>query len=144
MSYFVLVGGVILLAAGLWMLIARGRSRSGGTRPTSSGRIAAKNNLKSTANYQSVTIEPQGMDACEAAQNAEGQVFLASAAPTLPLEGCTADKCDCRYVYHQDRRLDERRQHHHLEEGYLESKEMRDRRTLTDRRPQPPRRKRRT
>jgi hypothetical protein len=39
-----------------------------------------------------------------AAREAEGKRFLSAAAPMLPLKGCTATKCQCRYVHHSDRR----------------------------------------
>lgn len=45
-----------------------------------------------------------GKDACAAAKGMTGQRFLASDAPQLPLPGCDAAVCDCRFTHHQDRR----------------------------------------
>jgi len=53
--------------------------------------------------YHAVSIEP-GPRACMAARNLEGQRFLSTSAPMLPLEGCGGATCQCRYVHHNDRR----------------------------------------
>ena len=52
--------------------------------------------------YSAVSIRCAG--SCEAAQRVKGQRFLGDEAPALPLEGCSADTCHCRYVHHVDRR----------------------------------------
>jgi hypothetical protein len=54
--------------------------------------------------YHAVSIEP-GPRACLAAQKLEGQRFLSTSAPMLPLKGCgTTAACQCRYAHHNDRR----------------------------------------
>lgn len=54
--------------------------------------------------YHAVSIEA-GPRACPAVRALEGSRFLATAAPKLPLESCTASTaCRCRYVHHSDRR----------------------------------------
>jgi hypothetical protein len=54
--------------------------------------------------YHAVSIEP-GSRACEEARARDGRRYLSSAAPMLPLRGCTQSaSCQCRYVHHQDRR----------------------------------------
>jgi hypothetical protein len=53
--------------------------------------------------YHAVSIEP-GPRACMAAKKLEGQRFLSSSAPMLPLAGCGGATCQCRYVHHNDRR----------------------------------------
>lgn len=53
--------------------------------------------------YHAVSIE-QGLRCCEAARDLDGQRFLSSDAPLLPLEGCSQSTCHCRYVHHDDRR----------------------------------------
>ena len=45
-----------------------------------------------------------GKNACAAAQAMTGQRFLASEAPTIPLPGCDAPVCECRFTHHKDRR----------------------------------------
>jgi hypothetical protein len=49
-------------------------------------------------------------DACGAARQANRVRFLSKEAPVLPLPGCSARNCDCRYRHHQDRRNTLRRQ----------------------------------
>lgn len=57
--------------------------------------------------YHAVSIEP-GLRCCAEARKAEGKRFLSSAAPMLPLKGCTSATCQCRYVHHNDRRSNQR------------------------------------
>ncbi len=48
--------------------------------------------------------------ACEMAHRFSDHRFLAKDAPSLPLAGCTmAEKCECRYLKHRDRRSTTRR-----------------------------------
>jgi hypothetical protein len=53
--------------------------------------------------YHAVSIEP-GARSCAAVKAVQEKRFLSSAAPTLPLKGCTSSTCQCRYVHHNDRR----------------------------------------
>lgn len=53
--------------------------------------------------YHAVSIEP-GSRCCKDARKLEGHRFLATAAPTIPLKGCTSASCQCRYVHYNDRR----------------------------------------
>ena len=53
--------------------------------------------------YHAVSIEP-GSKCCDDAGKLEGQRFLASTAPMLPLPGCTFATCQCRYTHYNDRR----------------------------------------
>jgi hypothetical protein len=50
-----------------------------------------------------------GNTACEAAKSLEGTRFLPDEAPGLPVPGCNTQNCMCRYVHHDDRREDDRR-----------------------------------
>lgn len=52
------------------------------------------------------------LDACDAARALEGQRFLAKDAPLLPLPGCDAHRCSCRFAKLADRRTDDRRFEH--------------------------------
>jgi len=47
--------------------------------------------------------------ACPTAKGASNVRYLSREAPTLPLAGCTARKCTCRYRHFQDRRSSPRR-----------------------------------
>ena len=57
----------------------------------------------STTRWRSVKIAP-GLICCDQAAKTADQVFLSSESPTLPLEGCTAKQCSCRYIHLDDRR----------------------------------------
>jgi len=50
-----------------------------------------------------VSIEP-GPKACAESRELEGRRFLASAAPMLPLRGCSSPACKCHYTHFKDRR----------------------------------------
>jgi hypothetical protein len=52
--------------------------------------------------YPAVSVRSSSQ--CDAQRAIKGQRFLGGEAPALPLEGCTASICDCRYVHHVDRR----------------------------------------
>jgi len=53
--------------------------------------------------YHAVSIET-GARPCEEAKARDGRRFLSTAAPMLPLRGCTQATCQCRYIHHKDRR----------------------------------------
>lgn len=48
-------------------------------------------------------------EACAAARACRDSRFLSLEAPRLPLAGCDASCCDCRYVHFEDRRGGARR-----------------------------------
>ena len=48
--------------------------------------------------------------ACAAAQVCKGKRFLSAQAPRLPLPGCDAAQCGCKYRHHEDRRDGPRRE----------------------------------
>lgn len=59
--------------------------------------------LTDHSKYHAVSVK-HGANACAAVSKISGQRFLASQAPDLPLPGCDADQCDCRFIHHDDRR----------------------------------------
>jgi len=105
---------ILLVAVAAFFLIARMRTNSGNppkTRPAASGPAKAITKTGKTSPsteqhpYQSTAIE-LGEGACEAARALAEKAFLDSdkATPLLPLPGCTAAKCNCKYVRLRDRR----------------------------------------
>jgi hypothetical protein len=66
--------------------------------------------------YRGVAIKP-GNDGCASARRLEEQRFLAQEAPRLPLPGCDASLCNCRYSHFEDRREHQRRSSHALARG---------------------------
>jgi hypothetical protein len=63
----------------------------------------------SNTRWRSVKIRP-GAAPCRSVAEITGQIFLAPAAPSLPLKSCSKENCQCRYVFLEDRRSgDDRR-----------------------------------
>jgi hypothetical protein len=58
--------------------------------------------------WHAVMLLP-GADACAAVQTCKGRRYLSKEAPRLPLEGCDAKSCECRYRHYADRRGPPRR-----------------------------------
>lgn len=98
-----LVALVVAAGAGGWLLL-----RKRGERP------AAPNKKKASRRFGAVEIYTRS-GCCEAARSLEGQRFLATQAPALPLHGCTAAQCSCKFGKLTDRRTEERR----LEQGTI-------------------------
>ena len=48
-------------------------------------------------------------DACDAVKRIGEVRHLSGTAPEIPVAGCDAAKCSCRYVHHVDRRREDRR-----------------------------------
>lgn len=83
--------------------------------------------------YHSVTIIPD-KNGCASARRQVNQRFLAREAPRLPLPGCDAVACQCRYAHFDDRREDERRNSHALRRGLSSGPGDTDFRSGSDRR----------
>jgi hypothetical protein len=58
--------------------------------------------------YHAVLITHDA-SSCKLVRQYEGQRILASAAPRLPVPGCAAPRCRCRYIHCEDRRSGEDR-----------------------------------
>ncbi len=58
--------------------------------------------------HHAVIVVP-GRHACAAALALRDRRFLSREAPALPLTGCSAGECTCRYQHHDDRRHGVRR-----------------------------------
>lgn len=59
--------------------------------------------------WHSVSII-RGRQACAAVAELNGHKWLAAEAPVLPVKGCDATQCDCRYRHYADRRSADRRE----------------------------------
>ncbi len=69
-------------------------------------KIGTASNNKDAASdtrWRSVKIRP-GLISCDGVAEMEGQVYLSSEAPTLPLGNCGEKECRCHYIYLEDRR----------------------------------------
>jgi hypothetical protein len=113
---------ISLTLAIFWMLSQSGRR----ARPT-----------RRAQRYHSVSVEtPDAAERCAACEALRGQRFLVSSAPPLPVPGCTAHSCACRYVHHDDRRASAARRRH--DRGLHDRMPLiADRRLQTDRRGRP-------
>lgn len=58
--------------------------------------------------YHCVTVE-RGWYACGAVRGLGEKRYLSREAPLLPIPGCTLQRCQCRYIHYDDRRIEERR-----------------------------------
>jgi hypothetical protein len=73
------------------------------SRPVENGKPAKKEA------WHSVSII-RGRQACAAVAELNGRKWLSAEAPNLPIKGCDAKQCDCRYRHHADRRSANRRE----------------------------------
>ncbi len=91
---------IALVGAGLigWRFVARQRRQR--------AILAAVQNR--TRSYHSVEVLA-GFYSCGAAQQLAHARFLSDEAPSLPVPGCRVERCTCRYIHHDDRREDDRR-----------------------------------
>lgn len=90
----------MMVLTGLFVFLRRRPRRDAGrTEPT---RETAD---RSGARFHAVSIR-YADDACDAVKRLDGQRFLADAAPGIPVQGCNAPRCGCRFVHHDDRRRD--------------------------------------
>lgn len=68
---------------------------------------SSKKVQESTSNqYHAISICCEE-HACAAALANQDKRYLVADVPTLPLSGCAAGQCNCRYEHHDDRRSDE-------------------------------------
>ena len=92
----VLVLILALLLAIAWLMRKRAEAAASGSKTKLRRR-------GSTTEFHSVSIK-LSKNACSAAGELSGHRFLAAKAPMLPLPGCDADECTCRFEHHEDRR----------------------------------------
>ena len=82
----------------IWLYLRR-RNEAGKAKEAAAATVAKAEDTT----YHAVSIK-FGKNACAAAQAMTGQRFLAGEAPTIPLAGCDAAACECRFTHHKDRR----------------------------------------
>jgi len=76
-----------------------------------------------------------GANPCSNARRLHGQRFLSAAAPQLPVVGCDAAICECRFIHHGDRRAgDDRRSPFQGGFGGSAARVEENRRSIPDRR----------
>ena len=92
-----LVGLLVLLLVA-WLVL---RAKSGGQREAAKKPVQKK--LTDSQPFHAVSIKADA-NACDAAKALVGKRYLSEAAPRLPLPGCGAATCTCRFAHHADRR----------------------------------------
>jgi len=107
---------VLLIAAVVLVIVVMLLRRQSSAGQTGNKRISAKTTTGTSGKKSASRSAPRpakpfrstsikcGPGACEAARALAGQRLLIDQVPRLPLADCTAEKCDCRYTHHEDRR----------------------------------------
>jgi hypothetical protein len=96
----ILIAVAALIALAFWW---RQRERRKQPRATRARGLA-----DTSGNYHCVELRYR-RDACDAVKRLGAKRFLPDEAPGIPVPGCDAAQCSCRYVHHDDRRHDDRR-----------------------------------
>jgi len=78
------------------------------TTPEAERTLQERNQRQARNRWHSVVVAGPA-NVCAAALACKGKRFLSSEAPRLPLEGCDAARCECRYRHYNDRRGEPRR-----------------------------------
>ena len=96
------IAATVFLIAALIAVFVMLRS-SPQTTSSTQGRGKKTKSIRSP--YKSVSIVCAS-GACEAAKALGEKRLLSSTAPLVPLSGCTASTCACKYAHYDDRRSD--------------------------------------
>jgi hypothetical protein len=92
---------LVVAAIAVWLYLRRRKSLEAAAASSEKQRLPSS---QTDSKYHAVSIKFP-MSACDAAKDLEGQRFLASDAPRLPLPRCTRDeRCECRFQHYDDRR----------------------------------------
>lgn len=127
-----LLVGLLLLLLLLWLFIRR-RSNRAAARPLQPAK--RKFAPHTTSKYHAVSLR-FASNACAAAKALQGERFLATEAPSLPLADCDAPNCECHFTHHDDRRSGKDRRNPFTATGYSAStgRFAQERRQQSDRR----------
>ncbi len=119
---------VLVLLVG-WLFIRRRQSKK---TVVVKPRRRAPTRKKS---YHAVSIKFDSR-ACMAAKTMEGQRFLSSEAPRLPLPDCDVTECLCHFAHYKDRRVNKDRRNVFSASGHSSAtgRHEQERRGLKDRR----------
>lgn len=99
---------IAALAAALafWFFLRKRDKKSTPRANQATGAPATRHDRRvseKSKEYHAVSIRT-GRRKCDAVKAFDGQRFLASEAPRLPLQGCDIAHCECSYVHYKDRR----------------------------------------
>jgi len=122
-----IVMALVLLVG--WLFIRRRQSsKTDAVNPTRRVPTSKKS-------YHAVSIKFKSR-ACMAAKKLEGERFLSTEAPRLPLPACDAAECLCHFAHHKDRRVSRDRRNVFNASGHSNTtgKHEQERRGARDRR----------
>ena len=95
---------VVCLTGAFWLLKGKGNTKSSRVKRPMSVQRSGNPHKR----YQGASINYGGC-ACSAVKAIGEKRFLAEQAPHVPLRTCNAERCDCKYDRHTDRRVAEDR-----------------------------------
>jgi hypothetical protein len=98
--FLALMALIVVLVLATWLFI---RSRSASDDSGRASRASSVQPASRKSRFHAVSIKLADYP-CAAAKELSGRRFLSTEAPKLPLPGCTADNCTCRFIHHKDRR----------------------------------------
>ncbi len=127
MNTALIVMALVLLVG--WLFIRRRQSKK-------TVKVKPRRRTPSSkTSYHAVSIKFESR-ACMAAKTMEGERFLSSEAPRLPLPDCDVTDCQCHFAHHQDRRVNKDRRNVFNASGHSDTtgKHERERRGIRDRR----------
>lgn len=107
MRIILLLAAIVVVASLVWYRRRRGR--------TATARKIARQPAKPAAE-RLIRFRP-GPNACSPARQQAGKQVPAGDLPRLPLPGCRAHRCQCRYEETPERRKRQRRQQHDRRES---------------------------
>jgi hypothetical protein len=135
MSITASIVAIVILLAALFLL--RRTQKSIVQRPTAKPPARPSAGQPDNTKFHAVSIRVAS-GACAAAMGMQGERFLATEAPQLPLPGCDAADCQCRFIHFKDRRtIDERRDPYRGTMGATTGNLQQEQRTGKDRRKSP-------
>lgn len=105
---WITIGAAIGIVSPWLYLRAKNRQRQTLSRGPAQRARSTEVQMAATRLYAAVSVDP-GRQACRAAKKLEGERFLSTEAPSLPLADCDESTCGCHYRKHEDRRADEDR-----------------------------------
>ncbi len=105
---------LVLAVAVIWYVKTRSPStenkRSAAKPKLAKPKLAKPKLAKSDSvdsQYHGISIVYDDDKACEAVKALAKQRFLSNEAPSIPVPGCGAASCECKYVHYDDRRTED-------------------------------------
>lgn len=137
LDIILVVAGLALVGVPAWLYLRReaepARSEPRPSRRSASAVESAAETPARGSAFRAVSVRT-GTGPCDAARSLNGKRFLGHEAPHLPLAGCDAVRCQCRYAHHNDRRFQPERRFPYSNLGRPGGMPIEERRSQGDRR----------